>query len=98
MTSYLLPGKHLFRKSRQGGFDVLYRSFKFRVVVYRCWVNDRYGAEEFVFDLNAKLFSEFVDGNVGIEKKIKSLNKKINENRLEKNKYSFSIYSDQKPS
>lgn len=76
MVSYLLPGKYFFRKSRLGGFDVLYKSFKFRVVVYRCWSNDRYSAEEMVDDLNAKLFSEFVDDNVEIENKIENLDKK----------------------
>ena len=81
MSSYSLPGKYFCRESRKGGFDVLYKSFKHRVVVYRCWLNNRHSAEEMVDDLNAKLFSEYVDGNVVIENRIEKVEKIIHRSR-----------------
>lgn len=70
MRYSVYPGRYVYRRARNNGFDVFYRSFKRNVFVYFSWTRTEKDAEDTADQLNAQLFEEVISGHVYIEERL----------------------------
>lgn len=81
MVESIYYGKYIVKPSKSSGYDVYYKSFRYKVLLYHCWVNNLVSAQEMASDLNVKLFDEVTSGKRGIEDKLEETALLIRSNR-----------------
>jgi hypothetical protein len=81
MVNPIYNGRYVIKPSKPHGYDIYYKSFRYKVLLYHCWVSNYVSAQEMASDLNIKLFDEVVSGRKGIEDTLEKTAQLIRSNR-----------------
>jgi hypothetical protein len=81
MLSSIYNGRYVIKPSKSRGYDTFYKSFRYKVSLFHCWVSNYDRAQEMTSDLNIKLLDETISGRIEFKESLEKTAQLIRANR-----------------